>query len=93
MLPGPASADPASEPGDPLPALDWMSAAEWEAWCDASAPGDEPPAFDEDEMEPDPEPGAWAGGASGFAAGNRAGYGTPVGRASLSRPGPGRCRS
>ncbi|HEY2265781.1 MAG TPA: hypothetical protein VGI96_24370, partial [Streptosporangiaceae bacterium] len=48
-----------------------MPAAEWEAWCDASAPGDEPPGSgDEDEDEPDPEPGAWAGDVSGFAAGN-----------------------
>jgi RNA polymerase sigma factor (sigma-70 family) len=48
-----------------------MSAAEWEAWCDATAPSDEPPAFGDDEdEEPDPEPGKWAGGASGFAAGN-----------------------
>ncbi len=69
MPPGPAHADPAPEPGDPLPAPDWMSAAEWEAWCDATVPGDEPPAFDEDEEEPDPEPEAWVG-ASGFAAGN-----------------------
>ncbi len=69
MPPGPAHADPASEPGDPLPAPDWMSAAEWEAWCDATAPDDEPPAFGDDE-EPDPEPGAWIGQASGFAAGN-----------------------
>jgi hypothetical protein len=47
-----------------------MSAAEWEAWCDATAAGDEPPASDEDEVEPDPEPGAWVGQVSGFAAGN-----------------------
>jgi hypothetical protein len=46
-----------------------MSAAEWEAWCDATAPGDEPPGSGEDE-EPDPEPGAWAGDVSGFGAGN-----------------------
>jgi hypothetical protein len=69
MPPGPAHADPASEPGDPVPASDWMSAAEWEAWCDATAPGDEPPGDGEDE-EPDPETGAWAGEVSGFAAGN-----------------------
>jgi hypothetical protein len=50
-----------------------MTAADWEAWCDATAPGDEPPAFgDEDEVEPDPGPGSggWVGEASGFAAGN-----------------------
>src|SRR4051794_41909338 len=69
MPSGPAHADAASEPGDPVPAPDWMSAAEWEAWCDATAPGDEPPAFGEDE-EPGPEPGAWIGQVSGFAAGD-----------------------
>src|SRR3954447_19303391 len=69
MPSGPAHADAASEPGDPLPAPDWMSAAEWEAWCDATAAGDEPPVFGEDE-EPGPEPGAWIGQVSGFAAGN-----------------------
>jgi hypothetical protein len=69
MPPGPAHADPASEPGDPLPAPDWMSAADWEAWCDATAEDDEPPALGDDE-EPDPAPGEWAGEASGFAAGN-----------------------
>jgi hypothetical protein len=47
-----------------------MSAAEWEAWCDASAEDDEPPAPDDEDEEPDPEPGAWAGEVSGFAAGN-----------------------
>jgi hypothetical protein len=47
-----------------------MTAADWEAWCDATAPDDEPPALSEDDEEPDPESGAWVGGASGFAAGN-----------------------
>ena len=70
MPPGPAHADLASEPGDPVPAPDWMTAADWEAWCDATAPGDEPPALDDEDEEPDPEPGAWAGEVSGFAAGN-----------------------
>jgi hypothetical protein len=70
MPSGPAHADPAPEPGDPLPAPDWMSAAEWEAWCDATAPVDEPPASDEDEVEPDLDSGSgdWVGEASGFAA-------------------------
>ena len=48
MPPGPAYADPASEPGDPVPASDWMSAADWEAWCDATAVDDEPPAPDDE---------------------------------------------
>jgi hypothetical protein len=46
-----------------------MTAAEWEAWCDATAPDDEPPALGDEDEEPDPEPGEWAGEA-GFAAGN-----------------------
>jgi len=71
MPPGPAHADPAAEPGDPLPSPDWMTAADWEAWCDATAEDDEPPALDEYEAEePDPAPGERMGGASGFAAGN-----------------------
>jgi hypothetical protein len=70
MPSGPAHADPTSEPGDPVPVPDWMTAADWEAWCDATAVDDEPPALGDDEDEPDPEPGAWAGEASGFAAGN-----------------------
>jgi hypothetical protein len=67
MPQGPAHADPASEPGDPVPTPDWMTAAEWEAWCDAAAAADEPPAPDDDEEE---EPGDLVIGTSGFAAGN-----------------------
>jgi uncharacterized protein DUF222 len=56
---GPAHADPASEPGDPVPALDWMSAEDWEAWCDATAVLDDQPlpgsGWDDEEQEPDPE--------------------------------------
>ena len=69
MPPGPAHADPASAPGDPVPAPDWMTAADWEAWCDATAVDDEPPAPDEEDEEPGPGPGEWAVGVSGFAAG------------------------
>jgi hypothetical protein len=72
MPSGPAHADPASEPGDPLPSADWMTAADWEAWCDATAVDDEPPASGDDEDEapnPGSGPGEWADGASGFAAG------------------------
>jgi len=48
-----------------------MTAADWEAWCDVTAEDDEPPALDEYEAEePDPAPGEWVSGASGFAAGN-----------------------
>jgi hypothetical protein len=46
-----------------------MTAADWEAWCDVTAPDDEPPALGDEDEEPDPEPGEWAGEA-GFAAGN-----------------------
>src|SRR5262249_8470079 len=71
-------ADPAWLPDEPVPTPDWMSAADWEAWCDVTAGlDDEPPdlGWDEDE-EPDPaagEPTAWAagfgkdGGADGMA--------------------------
>jgi hypothetical protein len=45
-----------------------MSAAEWEAWCDATAPGDEPPVLSEDDEEPDPDPGDLAE-TLGFASG------------------------
>jgi hypothetical protein len=47
-----------------------MSAAEWEAWCDATAEDDEPPDVSDEDEEPDQEPGAWVGHAAGFAAGN-----------------------
>jgi hypothetical protein len=48
-----------------------MTAADWEAWCDATAVDDEPPALGDDEdEEPGPEHGGWVGQASGFAAGN-----------------------
>ena len=71
MSSGPAHADPAAEPGDPLSSPDWMTAADWEAWCDATAEDDEPPALGEYEAEePDAAPGEWVSGASGFAAGN-----------------------
>jgi len=48
-----------------------MSAEDWEAWCDATAVDDEPPAPDDGDEEPDsgPAPGEWAVGVSGFAAG------------------------
>ncbi|MGD0245180.1 MAG: hypothetical protein ABSB59_33315, partial [Streptosporangiaceae bacterium] len=70
----PAHADPASEPGDPVPTPDWLSAEEWEAWCDATAVDDGPPGPDEDEEEDDPEVAcgeqvAWS---AGFAKGGLA---------------------
>ncbi len=53
---GPAHAGAGPEPGDPVPAPDWMTAEDWEAWCDAAAVDDEPPGpgWDEEEDE-DPE--------------------------------------
>src|SRR5882724_10650022 len=48
-------ADPASEPGDPVPAPDWMTAADREAWCDAAAAEDEPPPGLGEDEEEDPE--------------------------------------
>ena len=68
---GPAHADPAPEPGDPVPTPDWMTEEDWEAWCDAtSALDDEPPGLgEEDEEEEDPEPGERIWGTAGFAKG------------------------
>jgi Domain of unknown function (DUF222) len=68
----PAHADPASEPGDPVPAPDWMSAEEWLAWCDAAAAvDDEPPPDSEDEEEPEPDlaPGERVTEVAGFGRG------------------------
>jgi Domain of unknown function (DUF222) len=57
---GPAHAGAGPEPGDPVPTPDWMSAEDWEAWCDATAVDDEPPGpgWDEEEEE---DPGLAAG--------------------------------
>ncbi len=67
MPPGPAHADPASEPGDPVPTPDWMSEEDWETWCDATAVDDEPPGFgEEDEEEPELAGGEFAAGVAGF---------------------------
>src|SRR5437588_2525325 len=66
----PAHADPASEPGDPVPTPDWMTEDDWLAWCDAAAVDDEPPGLDGwDEEEPAPEPGEPVTGAARFAEG------------------------
>src|SRR5689334_1057653 len=52
-------ADPAGLPDEPVPTPDWMSAEDWEAWCDATAEvDDEPPGSgwdDGDEDDSDPE--------------------------------------
>ena len=56
---GPAHAGAAPEPGDPVPTPDWMTAEDWEAWCDATFdPGEEPPpgsGWDDEEEDADPE--------------------------------------
>jgi len=68
-------ADPAGLPDEPVPAADWMSAGEWEAWCDltAEADGRPPPdlGWDED-PEPDPAGGEQAAWPAGFAKGGLA---------------------
>ncbi len=51
--------DPAGEPGDPVPAQDWMTEKEWLAWCDSRTDEDEPPDPDEEEPDPDGPPGPW----------------------------------
>jgi hypothetical protein len=64
----PARANPPPEPGDPVPSPDWMTAADWEAWCDATAVDDEPPASGDDEDE-EPDGGEPVIGTAGFASG------------------------
>jgi hypothetical protein len=67
---GPAHADPAPEPGDPVPTPDWMTEEDWEAWCDATAAlDDEPPGLGEEEEEEEPESGEHIWGTAGFAKG------------------------
>src|SRR5581483_4472378 len=49
-------------PGDPVPTPDWMTAGDWEAWCDATAElADEPPDLGWDDEEDDEDPGLAAG--------------------------------
>src|SRR5690349_9304904 len=54
---GPAHPGTAPEPGDPVPTPDWMSAEDWQAWCDATAELEDgpPPDLGWDEAEGDPE--------------------------------------
>jgi hypothetical protein len=42
---GPAHAGAAPEPGDPVPAPDWMTEEDWLAWCEATA------VLDDDEAQ------------------------------------------
>jgi hypothetical protein len=71
---GPAHADPAAEPGDPVPTPDWISAQEWEAWCDAAAAADDgpPPDGGWDGEDPEPAGGEQAAWPAGFAKGGLA---------------------
>jgi len=70
-------ADPAGLPDEPVPTPDWMSAEDWEAWCDATAEvDDEPPGsgWDDGDEDDGGEPGtgervAWT---AGFAKGGLA---------------------
>src|SRR5690349_24464397 len=52
---GPAHAGAAPESGDPVPAPDWMTAEDWEAWCDAAADLDDGPPLDSGWDDEDPE--------------------------------------
>jgi len=75
MSRGPAHADPASEPGDPVPAPDWMTAEDWEAWCDLTAGAEEGPPPDlgwDEDLEPDPGCGERVAWPAGFAKGGLA---------------------
>src|SRR5689334_708559 len=61
-------AGPAGLPDEPVPAPDWMTGAEWEAWCDVSAGAEDGPPPDlgwDEDPEPDPAGGervAWTAG-------------------------------
>jgi len=60
-------AGPAWLPDDPVPTPDWMTAADWEAWCDATVVLDDepPPGLGWDDEEPGLAPGdqvAWSAG-------------------------------
>ena len=71
---GPAHADPASEPGDPVPTPDWMTGEEWQAWCDTRAVDDEPPGpgWDDEEEDPELAAGEQVAWSAGFAKGGLA---------------------
>jgi len=75
---GPAHAGAAPESGDPVPTPDWMTAEDWEAWCDATFDlGEEPPpgsGWDDEEEDADPElaAGEQLAWAAGFATGGLA---------------------
>ena len=49
--------DPAGLPNEPVPTPDWMSAEEWEEWCDLTAEAEDGPPRDLgwDEVGGDPE--------------------------------------
>jgi len=69
-------ADPAWLPDEPVPTPDWMSAEDWEAWCDATAAvDDEPPGSgwdDEEADDPDLVPGERVQWSAGFGKGGDA---------------------
>ena len=69
-------ADPAGLPDEPVPAPDWMTAEDWEAWCDATAAvDDEPPGSgwdDEEADDPDLAPGERVLWSAGFGKGGDA---------------------
>jgi Domain of unknown function (DUF222) len=71
---GPAYAGAAPEPGDPVPAPDWMTAEDWEAWCDAAAAAEDgpPPDLGWDDEEPGLSPGEQVAWPAGFAKGGDA---------------------
>jgi uncharacterized protein DUF222 len=67
---------PAWLPDEPVPTPDWMSAEDWEAWCDATAAvDDEPPGSgwdDEEADDPDLAPGERVRWPAGFGQGGDA---------------------
>jgi hypothetical protein len=66
-------ADSVPGPDDPVPSPDWMTSADWEAWCDATAEDNEPPGLADNEYDEEEHglaPGEVTIGTPAFAAGN-----------------------
>src|SRR5690242_5764178 len=72
---GGRDAGPAGLPDEPVPAPDWMTGAEWEAWCDLAAGAEDGPPPDlgwDEDPEPEPAGGERVAWTAGFAKGGLA---------------------
>jgi len=68
-------ANPAGLPDEPVPTPDWMTAEDWEAWCDLTAGAEDGPPPDlgwDEDPEPDPAGGERVAWTAGFAKGGLA---------------------